>query len=86
MVFQPSHRKLYTLVLNVPASVAKSEDRFDFEPLSAWIKQQDGSYNVQQRVYLDGGRLFGEQDVFQEQLSDVVRDWERFVSLTPLKP
>jgi hypothetical protein len=86
MVFKPSTRKLYMLVLNVPASVAKSEDRFDFEPLSAWIKQDDGSYNVQQRVYLDGGRVFGEQDVFQEQLSDIVRDFDRFVSLAPHKP
>lgn len=78
-------RKMYTLVLNVPASVRNSDERFDFEPLSWWIKQEDGSSNVHQRVYLDGGRLFGESDKYQEQLSDVVRDFDRFVSLTPIK-
>lgn len=87
MVYMPVRgRKMYTLVLNVPAAVATSDERFDFEPLSAWLRQDDGSYNVQQRVYLDGGRLFGEQDEYQEQLSDVVRDFDRFVSLTPIKP
>lgn len=79
-------RKMYTLVLNVPASVRESDERFDFEPYSVWLRQEDGSSNVHQRVYLDGGRLFGESDKYQEQLSDVVRDWNRFVSLTPLKP
>ena len=78
-------RKMYTLVLNVPASVRNSDERFDFEPLSWWIKQEDGSSNVWQRVYLDGGRLFGESDKYQEGLSDVVRDFDRFVSLTPIK-
>jgi hypothetical protein len=78
-------RKMYTLVLNVPASVRNSDERFDFEPLSWWIKQEDGSSNVHQRVYLDGGRVFGESDKFQESLTDIVRDFDRFVSLTPIK-
>ena len=78
-------RKMYTLVLNVQGTVRNTDERFDFEPLSWWVKQEDGSDNVTQRVYLDGGRLFGESDTYQEQLSDVVRDFDRFVSLTPIK-
>ena len=78
-------RKMYTLVLNVQGTVRNTDERFDFEALSWWVKQEDGSDNVTQRVYLDGGRLFGESDTYQEQLSDVVRDFDRFVSLTPIK-
>lgn len=79
-------RKLYTLVLNVPASVRDSDERFDFEPLSWWLKQEDGSYNVQQRVYMVGGRVVGEQGKYEEDLVEVVRDYDRFVKLEPLKP
>lgn len=79
-------RNMYELVLNVPASVRNSpEEIAEFEPLSWWIRQNDGSVNIHQRVYLDGGRLFGETDRFQEGLSDVVRDFDRFVSLTPIR-
>lgn len=78
-------RNMYTLTLNVPGNVRHSEERFDFEPLSWWIPQEDGTDNVVQRVYLDGGRVFGESDKFQEGLSDIVRDFDRFVSLTPIK-
>lgn len=78
-------RKMYTLVLSVPASVRNSDERFDFEPLSWWIQTADGSFEVTQRVYLDGGRLIGESEKFEESLSDIVRDFDRFVSLTPIK-
>jgi hypothetical protein len=78
-------RNMYTLVLKVERSVAKSDEVADFEPLSWWISQEDGTYHVHQKVYLDGGRLFGETDRYQEGLSDVVRDFDRFVSLTPIK-
>lgn len=78
-------RNMYTLVLNVPASVARSDERFDFEPLSWWLEQSDGTYNVHQKVYKDGGVLFGEQERYHESLSDVVGDFDRFVSLTPIR-
>jgi len=77
-------RNMYTLILNVPASAAR-EDMSDWEPLSVWLKQDDGTINIIQRVYLDGGRVFGESDRFQEGLSDIVRDFDRFVSLTPIR-
>lgn len=87
MVFQPVRgRKMYTLVLNVPASVRESDERYQFEPLSWWIKQEDGSSNVTQRVYMVGGRVVGESDKYEEDLVEVVRDFDRFVSLTPIKP
>lgn len=78
-------RKMYTLVLNVPASVRESDERFDFEPLSWWLKQEDGSSNVHQRVYMQGSRVVGESGKFEEDLVDLVRDYERFVKLEPLK-
>lgn len=79
-------RNMYTLVLNVPASVRNSPEQVaEFEPLSWWIRQEDGSTNIHQRVYKDGGILFGESDRYHESLSDVVGDFDRFVSLTPLK-
>lgn len=78
-------RKMYELVLNVPASVRESEERFDFEPLSWWIRQEDGSSNVRQRVYMQGGRVVGESGKFEEDLVDLVRDYDRFVSLKPLE-
>lgn len=77
--------KMYTLVLNVAGSVANSEERYDFEPRSWWLLQEDGSYNVQQRVYMSGGRVVGESGRFEEDLVDLVRDYDRFVKLEPLK-
>jgi hypothetical protein len=76
-------KQVYTLVLNVPASAATTDERYEFEPFSRWFEQEDGSFNVEQRVYLDGGRVFGVTDTFQEQLSDIVREVPRFVSLKP---
>lgn len=78
-------RNLYTLVLNLDANVRNSDERFQFEPLSWWLQQADGTYNVHQRVYIDGGRFIGEQDTYEEGVTDVVRDFDRFVSLTPIK-
>lgn len=75
-------RKMYTLVLRIDNNV----DPLDgFEPLSVWIRQADGSYEVTQRVYKDGGVLIGESERYWESLSDVVGDWDRFVSLSPLR-
>jgi hypothetical protein len=78
-------RKMYTLVLKIDNSVRGTDERFDFEPLSWWIDNGDGTSNVHQRVYKDGGVLFGESDKFHESLSDAVGDWDRFVSLTPIR-
>ena len=78
-------RNLYTLVLNLAASVRNSDERFEFEPLSWWIKQDDGTSNVHQRVYIESGRFVGESGKYEESVLDVVRDFDRFVSLTPIK-
>lgn len=75
-------RNMYTLVLNIQLN---DVDYTEFEPLSVWLNQGNGTANVHQKVYLDGGRLFGESDRYHEGLSDVVRDFDRFVSLTPIK-
>lgn len=80
----PAGKKMLELIVNVPQAVAKSEERFDFEPLSWWIQQEDGSYNVRQRVYMQGSRLVGEQGKYEEDLVEVVKDHGRFVSLKPL--
>lgn len=84
MVYVPPKRKMYELILNVQASVRESDERFDFEPLSWWVKQEDGSSNVRQRVYMQGSRLVGESGRYEEDLTEVVKDYDRFVSLKPL--
>lgn len=76
-------RNMYKLVLKVDNNVRNSDERFDFEPLSWWIPVE-GGYEIHQRVYKDGGVLFGESDKYHESLSDVVGDFDRFVSLTPI--
>lgn len=78
-------RKLFTLILNVQASVRQSDERFDFEPLSWWIPEEDGSSNIHQRVYREGSYLVGESGRYRESLEDVVSDFDRFVSLTAIR-
>jgi hypothetical protein len=80
----PAGKKMLELIINVPASVRESDERFDFEPLSWWIQQEDGSSNVRQRVYMQGSRLVGESGTYEEDLVEVVKDHGRFVSLKPL--
>lgn len=72
-------RKLFTLVLRIEANVSPLEG---FEPLSVWFKQEDGSRLVHQEVRLEAGRLVGKTGRYEEGLTDVVSDSDRFVSLT----
>lgn len=71
--------KTYTLILKIEANVSPLEG---FEPLSVWIKQEDGTRLVHQKVRKEGGTLVGESGRYEEDLRDVVGDFDRFVSLT----
>lgn len=72
-------RNEFTLVLRIEASTSPLEG---FEPLSVWIKQEDGSRLVTQKVTRVGEYLIGATGRYEEHLMDVVSDSDRFVSLT----
>lgn len=72
-------RNEFTLVLRIEASTSPLEG---FEPLSVWIKQEDGSRLVHQKVTRSGAYLVGATGRYEERLEDVVSDFDRFVSLT----
>lgn len=75
-------RNEFTLVLSIDANVSPLEG---FEPLSVWIKQEDGTRLVTQKVTRDGAYLVGESGHYTERLVDVVTDPDRFVSLTAIR-
>lgn len=71
-----------TLRLTV-AVPALGFDATEWEP-DAQIVRQNSTLIITQRVFKDGGVLFGATETFRESLSDLVSDTERFMKLEAL--